>query len=201
MTNTNFTFSPNTGNATLQLHLERHHTDEYVRICGEKGWPIKLTKMRQEQTAEVSIGQADTQGSLPRPKFSRQTFLRHIINFIIADDQVCFNIFKIYHTYLLLSQLMLLSAANFTISSSSYAMICRTKIFHIEQNFVKPSLRRGNLGSRPSSENLQYIVSSAIWNYLLIETVCSKPQEESVSQLTSGLTTTAARMSVLPGIG
>jgi hypothetical protein len=96
---------------------------------------------------------------------------------------------------------MLSSAANFAISSYYYTMICRTKIFCIRQNFVKPPLRHGNLGSRPSSENLQYVLSSAIQNYLLIRAVCSKLQEESVSQLTSGLTITAARISVLPGIG
>ena len=57
MTGTNFKFSPNTGNANLQLHLKKYHTDEYMQTCKEKGWPMMLAKICQEQTADESTGQ------------------------------------------------------------------------------------------------------------------------------------------------
>lgn len=94
MTNINFKFSPTTANATLRSHLEKFHADEYVRICREKRWPIMLAKMRQEQSAGASADRGGVQGSNPRPPFSRQTFLHHIINFIVANDQVSLNIYN-----------------------------------------------------------------------------------------------------------
>ena len=100
MTSTNFTFFVNTSNAPLRGHLEKYHTDEYVQVCKDNRWSVLLLKL-QQQITEASIGSSSDPDGRPRPEFSRQTFLRHIINFIVADDQVCLNIFETYLACLL----------------------------------------------------------------------------------------------------
>jgi hypothetical protein len=98
MKNINFTFSPNTANTTLRSHIERLHLDEHVRICKARGWSMLLPKQKQQVT-EANTGQPRDPGA-PRSQFSRQTFLEHIIHFIVADDQVCLNIFETCHSCL-----------------------------------------------------------------------------------------------------
>ena len=100
MAGTNFTFSVNTSNALLHGHLEKYHTDEYVQVCKDNRWPVLLPKLWQQIT-KVSIGSSGDPDGWPCPEFSRQTFLCHIINFIVADDQVCLNIFETYLACLL----------------------------------------------------------------------------------------------------
>jgi len=57
--------------------------------------------MRRNDTSEASIGQG-TQNDRPRSTFSRKSFLTHIINFVVVDDQASFNnILETYHIYLL----------------------------------------------------------------------------------------------------
>lgn len=96
----NFTFSPSTGNSTLRSHLEKLHTDEYERVCAANGMTTKRARMEQ-LTTDASLGPPGNLDGPPRPQFTRQTFLRHIINFVVADDQVCLNICETYSAYLL----------------------------------------------------------------------------------------------------
>jgi len=91
-----YNFSENTGNSNLRVHIENHHADEYEKLCIENGWKNQLPKhkAREElkltgQTTLSGIARADVTN---REIFSQQAFLRHIVNFIVADDQVCFII-------------------------------------------------------------------------------------------------------------
>jgi len=86
MRNINFSFSVNTANATLHGHLEKHHADEYMQVCKDNGWKILLPKMWQ--MTEASTGPPSEPGFHTHSEFSRQMFLQHIINFVVADDQV-----------------------------------------------------------------------------------------------------------------
>jgi hypothetical protein len=90
-----YKFSENTGNSNLRVHIENHHADEYEKLCSEHGWKNQLPKhkVREElkltgQTTLDGIARADVTN---RERFTRQAFLRHIVNFIVADDQVRFK--------------------------------------------------------------------------------------------------------------
>ena len=78
----------NTANTTLCGHLEKHHAYEYMQICKDNEWRMLLLRMRQMAMGEVSTGPPSEPGSHPCSEFFRQMFLQHIINFIVADDQV-----------------------------------------------------------------------------------------------------------------
>jgi hypothetical protein len=98
----NFTFSSTTGNSTLRKHLVKEHEDEHERVCAANGMTTQRARMEQ-LTADASTGPPHDPDGRPRPQFSRQTFLRHIINFVVADDQVCLKICETYPVYLLLA--------------------------------------------------------------------------------------------------
>ncbi|KIM83096.1 hypothetical protein PILCRDRAFT_69854, partial [Piloderma croceum F 1598] len=86
-------FSSQTGNNSLRVHLDNFHKQEYVELCNQQRWCNLLPSMRRNDTSEASIGQG-TQDDLPRSTFSRKSFLTHIINFVVADDQASFNILE-----------------------------------------------------------------------------------------------------------
>ena len=83
----NWSFSVNTGNSSLRSHLESIHKTEYLHLCVVKGWAIMLPKMRKD-AGSVNQG-TDSGGSVPHPAFLQSLFLKCIVNFIVADDQVC----------------------------------------------------------------------------------------------------------------
>ena len=87
MRNINFSFSVNTANTTLCGHLEKHHTDKYVQVCKDNGWRMLLPRMQQMAMGKVSMGLPSEPGSHPHLEFSHQTFLQHIINFVVVDNQ------------------------------------------------------------------------------------------------------------------
>ena len=158
----NFRFSPQTANATLQNHLKKFHAEEYLQLSSEGKWSNQLPNMRQDGATEASIGQQAMQDNHPRPAFTRKTFLTHIINFIVADDQVCSNMLKAYMTLtdcFLHSLSTSLNVKNFVISFFSFVWTYKTRISHIAQRFVRPLSRHGRRGSKNLSKSLRYVPS------------------------------------------
>ena len=58
-----------------------------------------LLPKQKQQVTKANTGQPRDPGA-PHSQFSRQTFLEHIIHFIVTDDQVCLNIFETCHSCL-----------------------------------------------------------------------------------------------------
>jgi hypothetical protein len=90
----NYTYSQTTGNSGLRVHIENIHLEEFLRLRKERGWSAELPKMQKKALLAASIDRdGDGQGhNVTRPQFSEDTFLQHLINFIVADDQVCHSV-------------------------------------------------------------------------------------------------------------
>src|SRR4051794_16041018 len=88
----NYTFAAGTANSNLRFHLENHHEAEYVKVCAEKGWPMQLVKWKaREALTQSTLDDSLREGvSSGRPIYTRSNFIRSLINFIVADDQVLF---------------------------------------------------------------------------------------------------------------
>jgi hypothetical protein len=154
----NYMFSPQTVNATLWNHLEKYHADEYLWLCAEKKWSNQLPKMCANTTTEGSNGPRDAQNNRPRPTFSWTTFLTHIINFIVADDQVWLNKQKVHDANrFLLSPSMSSNVQSFVICFFSFARIFKTKTSHIARRFARRSSRHGEHGSKSLRKNLRCV--------------------------------------------
>jgi hypothetical protein len=148
----NFTFSRMTGNTTLRGHLESIHETEYLELCAAKGWRMQLPKRSKAITLEGS-SQAGVQGGQdrPRPKFFQATFLRHLINFIVADDQVrhiSLGSLTVWSHRFHFSQSEWLNVVNSVTSFSCYEKTCRIVLSPTGQKFVNLLFRHGDRGLR-----------------------------------------------------
>jgi len=68
---------------------------EYLELCAKSRWANLLPNRLQEDAELGGSGAEGIQDNRPRPAFSRQTFLTHLINFIVADDQVCYDVYLV----------------------------------------------------------------------------------------------------------
>lgn len=76
------TYAASSSNTTLRVHLDKQHRDEYIRICKQNKWEIKITSARKEQGNAVSPLDA------ARTPFSKLAFIEHLVRFVVANDQV-----------------------------------------------------------------------------------------------------------------
>ncbi|KAJ7576100.1 hypothetical protein C8J56DRAFT_800748 [Mycena floridula] len=75
-----FKYSPATGTTVLQGHIERNHLVQYEQACREKGIPLQLG-------VHKGSGPAETPGQRDRTAFSLSGLHKHLVAFIVADDQ------------------------------------------------------------------------------------------------------------------
>jgi len=77
----NWTFSYKSSNTTLHNHLDKIHPEEYLKCVHRGLWPNQLPS--RDMTIEIHV-------SPDRVAFSQTEFWIHLVNFIVADDQVRF---------------------------------------------------------------------------------------------------------------
>jgi hypothetical protein len=78
-----FAFSPLSSNSSLRKHLEREHEEQYIEVCTANGWKIQLPKWLERERNQSRIISEDA----TREPFTDDTFIRKVINWVIADDQ------------------------------------------------------------------------------------------------------------------
>lgn len=82
----NATYKPSTGYTALRGHLERHHEEEYLKACQENGWKVMLPTWLKKEKATLNATLQEVQSN--RVPFTQEEFLQHLVNWIVADDQV-----------------------------------------------------------------------------------------------------------------
>jgi len=88
----NYKFSVKSSTTTLRPHIERYHLPIYMVQQKAHGWKILLPGLVSQAKSEAVAAVAQSQGEL-RPSFDEATFQRLLVNFIVADDQVCVCLF------------------------------------------------------------------------------------------------------------
>jgi hypothetical protein len=81
-------FSHTTSNTSLRPHLEKYHVDLYMRLAKERGWEIFLPGYRSQARSQAASDASASQVP-PVVQFSEERFQQYLLNFIVADDQVC----------------------------------------------------------------------------------------------------------------
>jgi hypothetical protein len=87
-----YEYSVKSSTTTLRPHIERFHLQEYLQLQKEHGWTVMLPGLVSQARSQA----ASTANSLQeeaREKWDEPTFLRHLVRFIVTDDQVCLSIF------------------------------------------------------------------------------------------------------------
>ncbi|KAI0281889.1 hypothetical protein BC826DRAFT_974463 [Russula brevipes] len=87
----NFQFSAKTSNSPLRGHLDSTHRVEYLRLHKERGWKSQLKSMKDAEMESTPVSE------VPSDVFSLETFLDHLVKFIVADDQVSTLRCHLYH--------------------------------------------------------------------------------------------------------
>jgi hypothetical protein len=83
-----YVFSDSTSTSSLRPHLEKYHSQLYLKLAQERGWKIQLPGIVSRARSNAS-GSAESQGS-PLDNFNEETFHNYLLRFIVADDQVPF---------------------------------------------------------------------------------------------------------------
>ena len=87
------TFSVKTGTGVLRRHLYEHHANSWIEGCDKLHIPITAKEAQQvvsdyrHQNGQASTN--NTEDSETRRPFSNEAFVDAIVEFIVADDQVC----------------------------------------------------------------------------------------------------------------
>jgi hypothetical protein len=68
----------------------------------KEGWKILLPGLVSQAKSQANSEAATLQAGRP-DKFDERTFHQHLLNFIIADDQVCFHLTLIHVAMLMIS--------------------------------------------------------------------------------------------------
>ena len=85
--NQRFKYSKNTSTTSIRQHIEKVHFVEYMDLCKAKNWKVLLPGLTLRAWTQAA-SEASASGRRP-DKFSIQNFHQLLLNFIIADDQVC----------------------------------------------------------------------------------------------------------------
>jgi hypothetical protein len=77
----NFTYSVKTANNNLRKHIEKWHAEEFRQVAAQKQWKFQLPHDKKSAPPTKNAG--------GREQFSPEQFMAKLVNFIVADDQVC----------------------------------------------------------------------------------------------------------------
>jgi len=89
----NFIYGLKTGNTNLRRHLYRAHAEEYDAAVLQNRWSYKLTS----QLANAFTDNARNERDRNIPSFSPAMFVKYLIRFVVADDQVSLDDLAFLH--------------------------------------------------------------------------------------------------------
>ena len=86
------TYSQSTSTLPLCSHLRVKHLDIFQCAILENGWEVSQAQSQARHKATASqLAQQD--------EFTKRSFHKHILDFVIADDQVCPHLSSFYVHY------------------------------------------------------------------------------------------------------
>ena len=83
-----WSYEPSTGTTGLRKHIKNIHLELYKQLCADHNIQPSESIVEKQASDEAPV--------LPtaREPFNKETLLLYIRNFVIADDQVCFQILQ-----------------------------------------------------------------------------------------------------------
>ena len=83
----NWTFSEKSSNPVLHRHLDKYHRNAYYAFCEANDCENQLPSFKQAKAKEAqNLG--STQVAQRQVEFTVPQFIKHIVDFIMADNQV-----------------------------------------------------------------------------------------------------------------
>jgi hypothetical protein len=82
-----YEYSAHSSNTSLRPHIELHHLLLYTQLAEKYGWKIQLPGVVKSRSA-LTDGAPSPANSQREDRFTERSFHEHLVNFIVADDQV-----------------------------------------------------------------------------------------------------------------
>ena len=83
----NWTFSEKSSNPVLRGHLDKYHHNAYNAFCETNECENQLPSFKQAKAKEAqNLG--STQAAQRQVEFTVPQFIKQLVDFIVADDQV-----------------------------------------------------------------------------------------------------------------
>lgn len=89
-----YIYSKNTSSSSLCPHIEKYHLDLFKTLAQERGWKIYLPGLVSQANSQANAEAGGVASNQP-DNFNEQSFHQHLLNFIVADDQVCLLYLKL----------------------------------------------------------------------------------------------------------
>lgn len=83
-------YGTNTSVSTVEKHLIEKHLGDWVTACEDAEIPIRGSKGQAAARKYHRLPPA-TDLENERPKFSHETFVEALTEYVVGDDQVCVN--------------------------------------------------------------------------------------------------------------
>jgi len=82
-----YKYSAHSSNTLLRPHIELLHLLLYTQLAEKYGWKIQLPGIVKSWSA-LTDGAPSPANSQCEDRFTKRSFHEHLVNFIVADDQV-----------------------------------------------------------------------------------------------------------------
>lgn len=83
-------FAKGTGTTSLRKHLANEHIETWISICDKQNIKITATSIAKHVAAyRTEHGETTEPNYTTRQKFSKEGFVDAIVEWMVADDQVC----------------------------------------------------------------------------------------------------------------
>jgi hypothetical protein len=95
LSSTKYEFSQKTSTTSLRPHIEKYHIKLFKALAEEKGWKILLPGLVSQARSQATNKAANSQHERA-DNFDEHTFHQYLLNFIVADNQVCSHLIFLY---------------------------------------------------------------------------------------------------------
>jgi hypothetical protein len=83
-------YAKGTSNTGLRAHIRKYHAKAYIEVCEKNGWHIVIPELQKKPTqSQLDSHLHPVVKKGERKQFTKDHFLKALVDFIVADDQVC----------------------------------------------------------------------------------------------------------------
>jgi hypothetical protein len=82
-------YAKGTSNTGLRAHICKYHAKAYIEVCEKNGWHIVIPELQKKPTqSQLDSHLHPVVKKGKRKQFTKDHFLKALVDFIVADDQV-----------------------------------------------------------------------------------------------------------------
>ena len=85
-------YAKSTTTGVIRRHLFKKHKADWFKACKDFGLQVSGTEYQTAFAEYFSLPQTSPTDDKSQPKFSPEAFVNALVEFVVGDDLVCFDI-------------------------------------------------------------------------------------------------------------